>query len=226
MSGPSLEFLLGSEPPANESDLDRQLRQSMVANAEPDVGAFLRPVNVNFLANVFGMHRNTVIKRLARCPVAEYATRGQSRQPLYDFKTACDFLANPRIDVAQWIKSQRVQDLPQHISDQFWKAMRSKQAWERDAENLWHTQDVLDVFGRVFMLIKETTQTWVEKLPGKATMTNEQYNAFRQMVLDLLNEVHAELALLPSQSETRSSLHSLDQEIASQDEKALSGVTE
>lgn len=216
-----LDYLLGAEPPKGESELDRKLRETTLANAEVDVGTFLRPVNVNFLANVFGMHRNTVIKRLARCPVADYAVRGRSRQALYDFKTACDYLANPRIDVAQWIKSQRVQDLPQHISDQFWKAMRSKQAWEREAGHLWHTQDVIDVFGKVFMLIKETTQTWVEKLPGKATMSNEQYNAFRKLVLDLLNEIHAELSALPDQSETRSSIHSLDKEIAEQDARAV-----
>ncbi len=202
------------------TDLDDLLGPSE-SKELPALREFWKPVGTTFLADVFRREVRTVKKKLASCAIKGWTTHKGTKVPLYDFVEAAGYLVDPKVDLLTWIKSQRAQDLPHHINDQFWKAMLGKQKWEREARNLWHTTDVLDVFGTVAMTIKETMQLWVENLPGKSTMSTEQYKALTQMVNALKADIHLQLVELPAKGQTYSSVTSLDAEIADADAKAL-----
>ena len=71
------------------------------------------------------------------------------------------------------------------------------------------------------MTIKETAQLWIENLPGKASMSTEQYQALNNMVAELQNDLHQRLVELPKHQQTESSLRDLDEEIEAADARAL-----
>lgn len=187
----------------------------------PDVGMFYRPVGVKFLADVFRMEQRTVLKKLMKCPVVEYGERAGKKVPKWDFKVAASYLVDPKIDIEAWIKSQRVQDLPHHINDQFWKAQLSKQRWEANAKHTWRDEDVLRVLGEAAMLIRDTSLLWIENLPDKATISNENYHALRGEVTDLLEQIKKSLVDMPKQRRTESTLQLALAEAQEHDDEAL-----
>jgi hypothetical protein len=218
-----VDDLLGDLPPAKNpvgrptkaALAARAARESVEAGitpkATPRMEEFYKPVGVTFLADVFRMDARTAKKKLAMCP-----TRASERGgvPLYDFVEAAGYLVQPKVDIATWIKSQRVQDLPPHLAPGVWQAMRHKQAWERDAGQLWETEDVLRVFGATALMMKDRMQLWADTIAENTTMTDDQRDRLMQLVDALQADIHRDLVTLPSQSKTRSSLASLDDQIA------------
>jgi hypothetical protein len=200
----SIDEMLGEDP--IEARLQQSLRRNKGAQAVATdslaAEEFVRPVSAAFLAKVFGMSPATVTKRLANCNVVATKPRGNGHVHYYDFKESCGFLIAPQVDIAEWIKSQRVQDLPTHISDQYWKAMRTKQSYLREAGELWRTEDVLEVFGDLFMSIKERTQLWIEELPGKASMSTAQYETFQRLVAAMQEDIYDRLVRMPKEKRT------------------------
>lgn len=178
--------------------------------ALPRMEEFYRPVGVTFLADVFRLDTRTVKKKLARCPVIANA-RGNT--PLYDFVQAAGFLVKPQTDIAAWIKSQRVQDLPPHLAPGVQQAMLHRQTWELRAGLLWHTEDVLSVLGEVFLTIKDRMQLWVDTLGDNTDLNDDQRARMTQMVDALQNEIHSKLVEMPKKRQTRSSIASQDAEM-------------
>lgn len=182
--------------------------------ALPDATAFHRPVTRTFLATILGMEPRRLAKRLAKCPVVEWAELAGKRTPFYDFKVAISYCVDPRIDVGQWIKSQNAMTLPPAISKAFWDAMRSKQMVEERAGDLWRTADVIEVCGRAAIAIKQTSQLWIENLPGKAALTSEQYESLMRQVTDLQIAIHQALVDDVRAHQTPPSLAEVDAMVA------------
>ena len=170
----------------------------------PATAEFKRPVGVTFLATIFDMTPAAVAKKLKGCEIIGWHDLGRHKnQPLYDFKEAVAYLIPPKIDIAQWIRSQNAATLPNHINKTFWEAMNARQRFLVKARQLWHDEDVLEVLGRTAMMIREETRLWIENLPGKADMTDEQYNSLSRNVSELLEQIHERLEVMPRDFATR-----------------------
>jgi hypothetical protein len=167
----------------------------------PDWADFLQPVTVNWLAKVFRMDPQTVKKRLVRCPSLGNAGNGR---PVYDFVQASGFLVKPKMDMDEYIKSLDPAKLPNHINKTYWEAKRIRLKYELEAADAWATEDVLQVFGDLFINLKEATQLWIENLPGKAAMSTEQYAALMGNVSALQTDIHERLIAMPAAKQTRS----------------------
>lgn len=187
----------------------------------PDKAMFYRPVGVKFLADVFRMEQRTVLKKLMKCPIVGYEQERGRTVPKWDFKVAAQYLVEPKIDLESWLASKRIQDLPVHISDQYWKAMRSKQAWEREAKHTWRDEDVLQVLGKGAQLIRDVSLLWVDELPDKTSISTENYHAMRACVADLLTQIQEIMVELPKQRRTQSTAHLADEETQAQTDAAL-----
>lgn len=220
-----LEDLFGPSTPKKKDEIKRRaprkLKKSDIievvddGNAPPDISGladgevpnvanFHRPVGISFLAKVLDTSERVLIRKLAKCPiVARHVWQGESR-PLYDFKTALQYIVEPKLDIATWIKGQNAASLPNHINKTFWEGMNAKLRYMAAAKHLWHDSDVLEVLGRTAMIIKETSMLWVENLPGKADLTTEQYNALMQNVTELMDDIHNRLAEQPKLRKTES----------------------
>lgn len=210
----------------SKEETERRLEERAAASRAgkidlPDTARFYRPVGVKFLADVFRMEQRTVLKKLMKCPIVEETMERGRLVPKWDFKLAAQHLVDPKIDLESWIKSQRVQDLPPHINDQFWKAMRSRQAWEREAKHLWHDVEVLGVLGETAQMIRDVSLLWVSELPDKTSLSTENYHALRDQVADLLTQIKGKLEVLPQQRRTESVLRTMDDVIRKQDDDAF-----
>lgn len=180
----------------------------------PDASAFIRPVGVTFIGTVLGIEPRRLHKKLKNCPVIGRGTLGRGKgQPLYDFKEAMQYCVDPRIDLKTWFSSLSTTTMPPIISKAFWEAIRVKNKVMEEAGDYWHTEDVLRVFGEVNMLIKDTSLLWLEELPGKASISTEDYHALSGQVKALLNTIAKTIGKAQFEKQSRSIVAAIENDI-------------
>lgn len=215
-----LDDLLGdSSSPSTAPAAPRQM---------PDAAHFHKPVSVSFLAEVFGMDPKTARSRLAKCEVAEWVKgRGPSagRQvPTYDFVKAADYLTDPKLDLERYLfslsSSSNSHKIPANLLKGFWDAMNARAKWEENARRLWRDEDVLAVLGEVAIQIRDVSLLWVEELPGRATLSTENYQALRAAVGDLLEQIKDKLIEMPKKRRTTSLVREMEEMLGGADVKA------
>lgn len=213
-----LTDLLPEEP--DKADLRRKLDAQLAATVTPHPSIFRKPVGIQFLADVSSKQPKQIAKRLERCPVAEWSTHQGKQVPKYDFMTAIAYLIRPRGDVESWFAQQNQASLPPQVSKAYWDSVNGRIRAMRAAGQLWHDDDVMAVFGRAMMLIKGESQNWVEELPGKDALSNEQYNVIVDLLNNLLVKVKEVLVDMPRQTLTQSMAQTIKDEI---EEAAIGG---
>lgn len=207
MSPDDIDNLLGDSTPAPQSQPDSSasvklaaLRNARTGRSFVEAGELKKPVTKNFLALVFDMDPATITKRLLNCPPL---TSSADTRPLYDFKQAVSYLVEPKMDVEQYIKNLDPARMPNHINKVFWEAARIKLKYMIEAGDAWLTTDVLDVFGRIFMTIKDRTQLWTETLRETGTLSDTNLEKVQQMVDALQEDLHRDLLEIPKQRQTK-----------------------
>lgn len=210
-----IEDLLGAGPaPAPARDEAREERRIKAAQALAketairaagrggtfvEMGVLKRPVSQNFLAEVFDMDPATVRKRLTRCPRLGMA--GGNR-PVYDFKTACSFILPPRMTAEEFIKTLHHAKLPPEVNKTFWQGLRERLRYMRDAGELWHTADLLKVFGQVNMMFKDRIDMWVEDIRDLKGISDDHVKKIEEMAHALKSDLYEDLVAAPARGET------------------------
>lgn len=169
-----------------------------------------RGVTVNWLRHAFRMDASTIKKKLSMLTPVSYQ-RGNT--PLFDFVQAASYLVKPKIDLRQYIKNLRPEDLPVDLQKDYWDALTKRQKYMRQAGELWHTSDVIDVFGEAFKHIKTSTQLWVNQLDRQTGLTAEQLRILEKLADQLLDDMHTRLASLKDHRATSSSVEDLPDDV-------------
>lgn len=192
---------------------DIQAQGEALAKSSSEVRA---GVNATWLANAFRMDIVACRNRLAGlAPIG----LGERNAPIYDFVNACTYLAAPHPDqFARYMRTLRTQDMPTQLQEAYWGALRRKQLWERDAGELWKTDDVLEVFAETFKTIKSRMQLWVDNLDSKGELSEEHRARLTAEVDGLANDIYASLIDMPKKRRTVSS--ALDPAVISNQEPA------
>lgn len=207
-----IDDLLGSTPEPKLSDREQRRLERAAALAKDtaikaaarggtftEMGVLKRPVSMNFLAEVFDMDPATVRKRLTRCPKLGQA--GGNR-PVYDFKTACQFILPPKMTADEFIRTLHHAKLPPEVNKTFWQAQRERMRYMRDAGDLWHTTDLLNVLGQVNMTFKDRIDMWVEDIRDLKGISDDHVARIEEMAHALKSDLYESLVTMPSNGET------------------------
>lgn len=164
-----------------------------------------RGVSITWLAYAFHMDKNTVKRRIAPLePIGK-----KLGHPVYAIRQAAAYLIQPKVDIADWIKKLRPNDLPPLLQETFWAAALKRQKWEENAGDLWRTDSILDVFGELAMSIKSQVQLWVENVDRNHNISPEIRKAITDQSDNLLAEIHKILIEAPSKKRTENQLSEL-----------------
>lgn len=155
-------------------------------------------VTVGWLATVFGMDPTTVRKKLRDATPIQRRKAGH----VYDLKHAAQFLVTPVFDIETHLKQMRPSELPPHLQESYWSAMRKRQQWEADAGHLWRTESVMEVLGEVFQTIKFTMQLWPDMVDRSMGLSPEQRDMLIKMADSLQADIHKKLVQMPNIKKT------------------------
>ena len=190
-------------------DLESILGKSSTAQPDEDFSLDMtdieRGVSITWLAYAFHMDKNTVKRRIAPLePIGK-----KLGHPVYAMRQAAAYLIQPKVDIADWIKKLRPNDLPPLLQETFWAAALKRQKWEENAGDLWRTNAILDVFGELAMSIKSQVQLWVENVDRNHNISPEIRKAITDQSDNLLAEIHNILIEAPSKKRTENQLSEL-----------------
>lgn len=165
------------------------------------IAVLLRPVTKGTLAAVFKMRPETIAKRLIRCPSV-----GEGSRQLYDFVEACGYIVKPQMSPQEFIKTLNTADLPPQINKFFWDSQRTRIRFKLEAQEAWDTADVLEVFGDVFMTIKDVLQMATEEIRERARLNDDQARMFDTYIDELRETLRTKLLHMPAEKQTPSML--------------------
>lgn len=164
-------------------------------------------VTLNWLTQAFRLTRKQTIARLAKCPVLR---AGQNGTKVYEFKVACSYMVDPRMSVAEYLETIGPNDLPKHLTKEYWGAKLQEQNWRTRAGELWASEDVIAVFGEMFKLIKTKSQLWGDSIDKVEVLSDAQRNTLQTLVDDLIGQIFNALVDLESGKATPSQLAEVD----------------
>jgi hypothetical protein len=204
MSTTDLSDMLGGA--SSRRRVGRPTKEEALARAKeadrelPHYSEFRKPVGVTFLASVAGKQPRQISKRLERCPVAEWTVHQGKQVPLYDFLTALAYLIPPRGNIEDWFAQQNAASLPPFVNKLWWDSAHQRNRVMMASNDLWHTEDVMLVLGRVAMMIQQQTRLWIEDLPEKELLTDEQYAALLNSTNRLTDDIRTTLVNMPRET--------------------------
>lgn len=235
MSDGDLSDLLGDDPPSSEPPPPRPKRgrptkeeaarrlQESADKSLPHYTEFRRPVGVTFFADILGVQPKQIQKRLERCPVDSWKTHGGKPHPMYDFLTGMSYLIPPQGNIEDWLSQQNQASLPPIVSKAYWEMTNARIRALTAAGQLWHDEDVLMTFGRVSMLIRQESKMWIEDMPGRDRLSDEQYNFLVDRVADMNKQIKKKLEDLPREHQTNAHSREIAAELAGTDTRPTPG---
>lgn len=188
----------------SDRDLDDILGQSesiTVVEAAPDIQEVMRGVTATWLMQAFRMDRITVRRKLKDLLPIKY---GRGNVPIYDFVQACQYLVKPKVDIAEYIKGVKAEELPLDLQKDYWDAHMKKLRYEEAAGKTWRDEDVIELFGETFKGIKTATQLWASDIDTKTGLTPEQYEMLQKATDKMLDDIHKTLSDLKNKRHTKS----------------------
>lgn len=92
-------------------------------------------------------------------------------------------------DLIEFFRSCKEADLPPRLQKNYWDAMRSRQAYEMTAGDLFKTDDVLFMVVEMFKDIRSSITLFVDNVERENELTDRQRTAIINLSDDLLSEV-------------------------------------
>lgn len=143
-------------------------------------------VSVSFLATFFSMDKRHVALKLPGVRVIQTV----DGHPRYDFKEAIQKLARPSPEqVMEYVKKMRPNDLPPIMQSEFWNAQLRRQKFEKEAGDLWHTEDVLEMISEVFKAVRTSAMLMADAVERETSLTPKQ----REIVVSLTDAMLADI---------------------------------
>jgi hypothetical protein len=176
--------------------------QQIDETALPIAAEFLRPVGINFLAQILGKQSSQIAKQMSKCPIIGYHKASGREHPLFDFKTAMSYLVPPRGNIEDFFASKNAATLPPYVNKMFWDSAHQRNRVMLASNDLWHTEDVITALGRTALTIKEETTLWVENLPERDLLSDKQYDSLVKAVIRLQDSIRERMIEMPDHFRT------------------------
>lgn len=165
-----IEDLVGGADEPSERVKRHRERQQQTRFAHLDLGDAVHGVTADWLAGILSSSVGTVRVKLAKCPFRKVGS-----QKVYNVGTAMEYLIKPTVDIERYLKTLKKEDLPEVLRESYWSALLKRQQWEINAKELWHTEDVMAVFGETMQTIKFAIKLWVDDMERETAITGAQY---------------------------------------------------
>ncbi|MNK62111.1 hypothetical protein D3C87_812800 [compost metagenome] len=134
---------------------------------------------------LFRIDQRNLARKIHSCqPVGE-----RSGTPIYDLAECAAYLVKPAYDIEAYIKRMHSNELPKHLSKEYWAGKRSQQEYELKAGDLWPTQRVLEKVGELFKLVRMSALLTVDNIERNNDLTDKQRSLMSSLMYAMLDEL-------------------------------------
>lgn len=168
-----------------------------------DVHSVVGGVSLPWLMKAFRMGRGTAERKLRGCPTIG---QGKHGTPLYDLPEAASYLVTPRVDMEEYIKSIKPDQLPERLREAYWSSKLKSQRWEEKAGHLWRTELVLERFSDILQSMRVKLQLIPDRVERATGLDVEQREIVTAIVDDVQDEMYQNLVTFAKEGATPNQL--------------------
>lgn len=141
------------------------------------------------ICRIFGFTDKTVRRRLAEVqPVLKKGV-----YVYYKLSDVLPFFVQPK-NIEAYIRSMNFTDLPTDLSKEFWAGQRSRQIFEKEAGDLWPTNEVVKKVGESFKVVAMEMRLMADQVHRETGLTAKQRAIVEGMVDSALRNIQTRLA--------------------------------
>lgn len=141
--------------------------------------------NLSQLGVLFRMDHRVLVEKLRDCPAS--GTRNGTE--VWRIDTAAPYLVKPLQDVETYIRKMHHNDLPKHLTKEFWAGQKIKQDVEERDGNLWPTERVLETIGTLMKVFKTGVRLMADTVDNQSELNELQRRIIKQLGDGMLNEM-------------------------------------
>jgi hypothetical protein len=144
-------------------------------------------LNLSQLSIAFRMDHRVLVEKLHGVA----ATGERNGTETWRLDVAAPYLVKPHGDMESYLKRMHHNDLPKHLSKEFWAALKTRQEVEERYGDLWPTDRVVSVFGALAKLMKMSVRLMCDGVEQQAELTEPQRRIVKQQGDSMLEQMYA-----------------------------------
>ena len=135
--------------------------------------------NLSELSKLFRMDHRNLVEKLHGVPPS--GKRGKANT--WRVHEVAPYLVRPIFDIEEYIKRMHPSELPKMLTKEFWAGQRSRQEYLLKAGDLWPTDQVVEVVGELFKLVKMSATLAADAVERQVELTPRQ----RTIVINIMD---------------------------------------
>lgn len=144
-------------------------------------------LNLSQLSIAFRMDHRVLVEKLH----GVQATGERNGTETWRLDVAAPYLVKPMGDMESYLKRMHHNDLPKHLSKEFWAALKTRQEVEERYGDLWPTDRVVSVFGALAKLMKMSVRLMSDGVEQQAELSDAQRRIVKQLGDSMLEQMYA-----------------------------------
>jgi len=134
-------------------------------------------LNQSQICRAFGMDARTVQAKIHG--VQPCGTRHGSK--IWQIKDVAPYLVKPAVDVETYIKTMHHNDLPKHLTKEFWAGQRARQEYLLKEGDLWPTHQVVTKVGELMKIQAMALKLLVDTIDRQSELSEKQKRIVREI---------------------------------------------
>lgn len=130
------------------------------------------------IAKLFGTDAKTLPQRMKG--IVSVGRRNGYK--VYNIAEAASRLVKPGYEIEQFIRQMSPQEMPPLLQKEYWNGQRARQAYEKEAGNLWPTADVVELLGVASQGIRQVLILVTDDVDREEGFTDGQRKVFRRIM--------------------------------------------
>lgn len=144
--------------------------------------------NLSQLGNLFRMDHRVLVEKLEKGGCKPSGERNGVN--IYQVHEVAPYLVKPAYEIEEYIKRMHHNDLPKHLTKEFWAGLRSRQEYEQKEGNLWPTTRVVEVIGGLMKMVKMSIRLMADAVDRQAELTDRQRHLVKSLGDGMLEELY------------------------------------
>lgn len=144
--------------------------------------------NLSQLGNLFRMDHRVLVEKLEKGGCKPSGERNGVN--IYQVHEVAPYLVKPAYEIEEYIKRMHHNDLPKHLTKEFWAGLRSRQEYEQREGNLWPTTRVVEVIGGFMKMVKMSVRLMADSVDRQAELTDRQRHLVKSLGDGMLEELY------------------------------------
>lgn len=143
-------------------------------------------LNLSQLGIAFRMDHRVLTEKLNSLP----PTGLRNGAATWRIHEAAPHLVKPLYDIESYIKRMHHNDLPKHLTKEFWAGLKSKQDYELKAGDLWPTAKVVQEVGELMKMVKMSILLMGDTVERSTELSEKQRAILKGLTDGMLKELH------------------------------------